>query len=605
MEIFEEKSGEKTKALLRLGYTCNNNCFFCHSYRTGAEKTDLETEECERRIALAAKAGAGTVVFSGGEPTIRKDILHLCRYAKSIGLKSGIITNGRMLGYKGFSEKLHLAGLNYALVSLHGDNEETHDLHVGTSAFGQTLAGLAEISRLPVSLVVNTVLTKLNSDRLENMLDVVSKFAPLRWKISLPEPRGAILSRMNLILSPNDASRAVKRLLSVKEPYSGVSLGFDGFTPCLLEDYFSLNDDFFTHGFSMVWYADEDRFYTPDRGSRSRRDSCLLCSNYEVCPGIYSEYFSEYPDVELKPCDSIVPENIIFELRSENRNDGLPCDEPFMSVSQPARWMALEEPGKTLMFQTQEKQTDSIELRILKNCGYQIFENQSKAAAGFDSPTGIKTFRRKTICIDCPKEPSCPGLFEYDTESDSTDSFDWEQIENICGRACVVGRREDRITRGIIRKLSDSADVSYISVIDASINLKTQNSENAISFYNVDFENFRLDGDCFDHVVFVVAFNSIADMTSAVATLDSITKTGSCVTIIEKHKRIYLDRNSDYKKGEECEMIPRCLSMESASKLLSLIGFKETKQCSDSGPRGGYWLLSSIKQRGSRRNREF
>ncbi|HOC92328.1 MAG TPA: radical SAM protein [bacterium] len=301
MEIFEEKAGEKTKALLRLGYTCNNNCFFCHSYRTGEEKTDLETEECERRIALAAKAGAGTVVFSGGEPTIRKDILHLCRYAKSIGLKSGIITNGRMLGYKGFCEKLHLAGLNYALVSLHGDNEETHDLHVGTSAFSQTLAGLTEIARLPVSLVVNTVLTKLNSDRLENMLAVISKFAPLRWKISLPEPRGAILSRMNLTLNPNDAASSVSKLLSSKKPPSGVSLGFDGFTPCLLEDYFALNDDFFTHGFSMVWYADEDRFYTPDRGNRNLRQTCQECAYYDVCPGIYAEYLFHYPDLKLIP----------------------------------------------------------------------------------------------------------------------------------------------------------------------------------------------------------------------------------------------------------------------------------------------------------------
>jgi MoaA/NifB/PqqE/SkfB family radical SAM enzyme len=299
--MFENVPEKRTKALLRLGYTCNNNCFFCHSYKTGAEKIDLETEECERRIALAAEAGAGTVVFSGGEPTIRKDILRLCRHTKSIGLKSGIITNGRMLGYKGFCEKLFQADLCYALVSLHGDDEETHNLHVGTNAFGQTVAGLAEISRYPVELVVNTVLTRLNSDRLERMLDVVSKFAPLRWKISMPEPRGAILSRMEQTLSPNEAARAVKRLLDSTEPPSGVSLGFDGFTPCLLENYFSLNDDFFTHGFSMVWYTDEERFYTPDRGFRNYSKSCHNCSYYGICPGIYKEYFLIYPDTRLIP----------------------------------------------------------------------------------------------------------------------------------------------------------------------------------------------------------------------------------------------------------------------------------------------------------------
>ncbi|MCK5845788.1 MAG: radical SAM protein, partial [Victivallales bacterium] len=95
------------KILLRLGYSCNNECVFCHSRDRRFKNADQGTDLITLRIEAAAEAGVDMVVFSGGEPTIRKDLFELCARAQSVGLEVGLITNGRMLYYKDYAERLY------------------------------------------------------------------------------------------------------------------------------------------------------------------------------------------------------------------------------------------------------------------------------------------------------------------------------------------------------------------------------------------------------------------------------------------------------------------------------------------------------------------
>jgi len=97
---------------IKLGYTCNNNCRHCviADQREHAldmiGKEDLSTEEFKREILKSRKRGFTSIIFTGGEPTIRKDFLELLDYASFIGFRVNIQTNGRMLYYPEFAEKV-------------------------------------------------------------------------------------------------------------------------------------------------------------------------------------------------------------------------------------------------------------------------------------------------------------------------------------------------------------------------------------------------------------------------------------------------------------------------------------------------------------------
>src|SRR4030042_3452821 len=117
---------EKKLALI-LGYECNNNCIFCY---VGDKKkiTPMTTGQAKDELENGIERGCTIVDFNGGEPTIRKDIFELLRYARIVGYRViSMTTNGRMFYYPDFAEKAVKSGLNSIVFSLHGHNSNLHE----------------------------------------------------------------------------------------------------------------------------------------------------------------------------------------------------------------------------------------------------------------------------------------------------------------------------------------------------------------------------------------------------------------------------------------------------------------------------------------------
>jgi len=71
---------------LNLGYTCNINCRFCYYQNsmhdgTSAGRKDLSTQDAKRWLLFFRRKGLDAVDLTGGEPTIRRDIVELIAYA--------------------------------------------------------------------------------------------------------------------------------------------------------------------------------------------------------------------------------------------------------------------------------------------------------------------------------------------------------------------------------------------------------------------------------------------------------------------------------------------------------------------------------------------
>lgn len=116
---------------LNVGYSCNLRCRFCYyinDVRARNKNKDLSTEECKRLIQYHYRCGMKVLEFTGGEPTIRKDLFELVRYAQEVGFSNiSIITNGIHLANMGYARELVQSGISDFLFSLHGSSAKTHD----------------------------------------------------------------------------------------------------------------------------------------------------------------------------------------------------------------------------------------------------------------------------------------------------------------------------------------------------------------------------------------------------------------------------------------------------------------------------------------------
>ncbi len=84
---------------------------------------DLSTEEWIAILDKAWRAGIPHVIFTGGEPTLRDDLLDLILHAEKLGQVTGLLTDGVRLTEEGYFDSLLQTGLDHILFLLQPDQE--------------------------------------------------------------------------------------------------------------------------------------------------------------------------------------------------------------------------------------------------------------------------------------------------------------------------------------------------------------------------------------------------------------------------------------------------------------------------------------------------
>jgi MoaA/NifB/PqqE/SkfB family radical SAM enzyme len=102
---------------------CNLSCTYCNEYDNYSKGIPLETMMA--RIDHLAKLGLSSLVFSGGEPLMHKELDEMIAYTRSKGIMPALITNGYLLNVERI-KRLNRAGLDYMQISI--DNVEPDDV---------------------------------------------------------------------------------------------------------------------------------------------------------------------------------------------------------------------------------------------------------------------------------------------------------------------------------------------------------------------------------------------------------------------------------------------------------------------------------------------
>ncbi len=81
----------------RCTFACDSHCAHCISAGKSAVPHEMDTTSAKRMVDQIYAFGATFLGITGGEPSLRKDLFEVVRYARQVGLKVSIITDGHLL----------------------------------------------------------------------------------------------------------------------------------------------------------------------------------------------------------------------------------------------------------------------------------------------------------------------------------------------------------------------------------------------------------------------------------------------------------------------------------------------------------------------------
>lgn len=154
---------------------CNLNCQHCYFNAGQISNTqELTNKEAKDFIKDLAKLKVPVLLFSGGEPLLRKDIFDLAKFANERGVKSALSTNGTLIT-KNIVKLIKQAGISYVGISLDGLKKTNDWFRKNNGAFEQTLNGIRNCRDIGLKVGLRFTLTKLNFLELSEVFDLIEK----------------------------------------------------------------------------------------------------------------------------------------------------------------------------------------------------------------------------------------------------------------------------------------------------------------------------------------------------------------------------------------------------------------------------------------------
>lgn len=141
---------------------CNQKCLHCYAAgQPMGESRELTTAEWKDVLARLRAANIPQVTFTGGEPTLRGDLVELVDAAQWFVTR--LNTNGRLLTPQ-LCRALAEASLDSVQVTLYAADAEAHNALVGAPGFDETVQGIRNAVDAGLIVSVNTPLCSLNRD---------------------------------------------------------------------------------------------------------------------------------------------------------------------------------------------------------------------------------------------------------------------------------------------------------------------------------------------------------------------------------------------------------------------------------------------------------
>lgn len=154
---------------------CNLKCVHCYSnadYRS--RKSSMTTDEGKDFIRQLTDFGVPVLLFSGGEPLLRKDFFELARYAVQNGLGVVLSTNGTLIT-SDVASQIKKVGFREVGISLDGVGVSNDRFRGVDGAYDAALAGIRNCKAAGQRVSLRMTLTKSNYKEVDSIFNLVEK----------------------------------------------------------------------------------------------------------------------------------------------------------------------------------------------------------------------------------------------------------------------------------------------------------------------------------------------------------------------------------------------------------------------------------------------
>jgi MoaA/NifB/PqqE/SkfB family radical SAM enzyme len=293
---------------LKIGFECNNRCRFCVQ---GDKRCEVEapTGEVLRRELEQGREHADGVVFTGGEPSMRRDLLPLVSLARELGYGPiQVQSNGRIFASRAFCERIVDAGATEFSPALHGPTAALHDwLTRAPGSFAQTVTGIRNLRAMGQHVLTNSVVVRANHRNLPQLARLLVHLDVAQFQFAFVHPVGtagenltAVVPRMALVAPYLARALQVGRdaglpVFTEAVPYCVLP----GYEDCVVESRIPR-----TRVVDAGVTVEDYRAYRLEQG-KLKGPRCPECAWFDPCEGPWREYPETYGFDEFVP----VPED--------------------------------------------------------------------------------------------------------------------------------------------------------------------------------------------------------------------------------------------------------------------------------------------------------
>ncbi len=150
---------------------CNMYCAHCYRDAGCKAEDELSTADAKKLLTEIKRAGFQIMIFSGGEPLMRPDILELVKFASDLGLFPVFGTNGTLITPQ-MAKDLKAAGARAMGISLDSLDAAKHDKFRSFPGGWQgAVDGMKNCKAAGLPFQIHTTIMDWNAPELEDMID--------------------------------------------------------------------------------------------------------------------------------------------------------------------------------------------------------------------------------------------------------------------------------------------------------------------------------------------------------------------------------------------------------------------------------------------------
>ncbi len=173
--LLQFSSDKKPVIVWNITRACNLNCVHCYARAVHhSDENELSTQEGFTLLDDLAAFGVPVILFSGGEPLVRPDLIELANHAVGKGMRAVISTNGTLIDKKKANE-LKKVGISYVGISLDGLEKVNDHFRGMDGAFKMALKGIDNCRDAGIKVGLRFTLNKSNISQVPGIFNLMEE----------------------------------------------------------------------------------------------------------------------------------------------------------------------------------------------------------------------------------------------------------------------------------------------------------------------------------------------------------------------------------------------------------------------------------------------